>query len=234
MVLLTWSGRGEGQIAIDIQDIVIVGAGGHAKVVADAIVSHPDNGIRFTLAGFVDDDESRTGTSLEGRPILGTLEALDDLMEQRNRLGLIVGVGDNEGRRSLFEKLLTQGFDFVTVVHRRAMLAETVRLGRGVFVAAGVVVNTGTSVGDDTILNTGCTVDHDNEIGAHVHVAPGANICGTVSVGDGTIVGVGACVIPNTKIGRNVTVAAGAAVTKDLADGGRVGGVPARDLTTSD
>ncbi len=217
-------------MAIDIQDIVIVAAGGHAKVVADAVVSHPANGIHFTLAGFVDDDASKAGMSVEGRPVLGGLGLLDELRESKNRLGLIVGIGDNATRRSVFEGLAARGFDFVTVVHRHAMLAETVRLARGVFVAAGVVVNTQTEIGENTILNTGCTVDHDNRIGAHVHVAPGANLCGSVSVGDGTMIAVGACVIPNTTIGPRALVAAGAAVTKDVAEGSRVAGVPAKDI----
>lgn len=217
-------------MAIKLTNIVIVGAGGHAKVVADALVTHPKNGLDYTVVGYVDDDPAKAGQVLEGRPVLGPVSELERLKDEKPDIALIVAIGDNETRRSVFEDLSARGFSFTNAVHRRAIVADTVKLGRGVLVTAGVVINTGTAIGDNVILNTGCTVDHDCEIGAHVHVAPGANVCGTVTIGAGTMIGVGACVIPNLTVGENVLVAAGAAVAKDLPSGARVGGVPAKEL----
>lgn len=217
-------------MAIKLTNIVIVGSGGHAKVVADALVSHPNNGLDYTIVGFVDEDEAKRGETVEGRPILGPMSMLESLRQERGNLGVIVAIGDNERRRAVFEELAGRGFEFASAVHRNACVADTVKIGRGVLVAAGVVVNSDARIGDDAILNTGCTIDHDCVIGAHAHVGPGVNVCGTVSIGDGTLIGVGSSVIPNVTIGAHVLVGAGAAVTGDLPDGAKVGGVPAKEL----
>lgn len=217
-------------MAIKLKNVIIVGAGGHAKVVADALISHPRNGLDYTVVGFVDDDPAKAHATIEGRPVLGPVSELERLKEERPDLAVVVGIGDNATRHAVFDDIDTRGFEFVNAIHRSAVLADTIQIGRGVLIAAGVVVNSDARIGDDVILNTGCTVDHDVRVSDHCHIAPGVNLCGAVKVGASTMIGVGASVLPNVIVGEAALVAAGAAVTKDVADRAKVGGVPAKEL----
>lgn len=202
--------------------LLILGAGGHGQVVAEALLTAQN--APGDLLGFLDDDPALTGQTRLGLPILGTLAALPVIPHE----AVIIGIGDNRTRRRLYATLSAQGKTFITGCHRRAYVALGARLGPGTVVCAGAVVGTGATVGANAILNTGCTVDHHSAIGDHVHIAPGAHLGGEVTVGAGTLVGIGAVVLPGRRIGTNCVVAAGAVVTRDVADGAVVMGVPAR------
>ncbi|HET9438641.1 MAG TPA: acetyltransferase [Longimicrobiales bacterium] len=205
-------------------DIVIVGAGGHARVVADTIRLSG----RFHVRGFIDQiDAQRKGSTFEDSLILGGNEALADLLQEGVRHA-VVAFGDNRARARVAAELAQLGFQFPVLIHPAAVVARGVELGDGTVVFAGAVINPATNIGSHVIINTSATVDHDCRLGNAVHVGPGVHLAGGVLVGDRALLSVGAVVKPGVHIGHDATVGAGAAVISDVEEGSTVAGVPAR------
>lgn len=204
--------------------VMLLGAGGHAQVVADIILRAQKAGANFELIGFLDDNPALIGATILGVPVLGTLAQLDEFDHD----AIIVAIGDNKIRARIFEIMRMRGERIINAIHPAAILASDVRLGEGVMICAGVVVNTGTVIGDNVILNTGCTVDHHNRIGDHVHIAPGVHLGGNVTIEEGAMIGIGACVMPGRSIGAWSVIGAGSVVTKDIPAYVTAVGVPAR------
>lgn len=207
--------------------VILLGSGGHAHVLVDALRLGAD----LRWLGILDADRALVGSTRFGLPVLGDDDALRD--HSPEAVWLVNGLGSVRStaeRRRLFEQCKRAGFAFLSVVHPSAVIARDATLGEGVQIMAGVIVQAGASVGDDTILNTRASVDHDSCIGAHVHVAPGATLCGEVVVGDGAHVGAGATVLQGLTIGCGALVAAGAVVIRDVPPGATVMGVPARGV----
>lgn len=202
--------------------IIILGAGGHAKVVWDVVLSSalPE----CELIGFADDNPSRTGATVMGLPVFGSLDTLALPRDVR----VVMGIGDNAARRRQFEQATSLGYGCLTVVHSRAVIGRGCTIGAGVVVMANVVVNSDARIEDNVILNTACSVDHDCRIGAHSHIAPGVSMAGGVTVGEDTLVGIGAAVVPGVSIGAGSIIGAGSVVTHDVESGCVVVGVPAR------
>lgn len=205
---------------------VIIGAGGHAQVVADILWRMQEAGSEIAPVGYLDDNPALVGESFLGLTVLGAIADLPAVPHD----AVIVGIGDNATRRRVFESLQDRGERFVTARHPGAVIAPDVPLGSGSVVCAGVVVNTGSQIGANVILNTGCTVDHHNRAADHVHIAPGVHTGGEVTVGEGAFLGVGALVIPRCTIGAWAFVGAGSVVTKDIPARATAVGNPARVL----
>lgn len=204
--------------------LVIWGASGHALTVADIVRSEG----RYRLAGFLDDlRPERAGTEFAGALVLGGREALPGLRKQ-GVSHLIVAIGDRRARGELAAEARRHGFELAVAVHPAATLAAGVDPGAGTVVMAGAVVNPGTRVGENVILNTRAAVDHDCALGDLVHVAPGAVLGGWVTVGAGAWIGIGAVVRDRVTIGPECLVGAGAVVVTDLPGGVVAYGVPAR------
>ncbi|MEI7605830.1 MAG: NeuD/PglB/VioB family sugar acetyltransferase [Rhodospirillaceae bacterium] len=206
--------------------VVLLGAGGHARVIAAALRASGHD-IAAVAAPEAADTLART---------LGVRAMADDeavFALDPGRVELVVAVGmlsPSPLRRRLFDRFRAAGFRFARVVHPRAIVDEDVVLGEGSVVMAGAIVQTGCRIGDNAIINSGGVVDHDCLIGAHAHLATGCVLAGGVQVGEGALIGAGATVIQSLSIGAAALVAAGAVVTRDIASGERVGGVPARPL----
>jgi UDP-N-acetylbacillosamine N-acetyltransferase len=207
-----------------VNKIIIVGAGGHARVVADVIRLSR----HFEVAGFIDtQNPDRRGDPFEDSVVLGGDEELAELFAADIKHAA-VAIGNNEARARVAHQLVTAGWQLPALVHPGAIIAASVTVGAGTVIFAGAIVNPATRIGAHVILNTGCTVDHDCVIGDGAHIAPGANLAGGVHVGAETLVGVGAAVKPNITIGRNAVIGVGAAVVGNVPDGVTVVGVPAR------
>ena len=209
--------------------VLIVGAGGHAQVVADVLLAMRAAGAAVEVIGYVDDNPALQGRRLLNLPVLGPVSRWKALAPDE----LVVAVGDNHARARLQRSLAAEGACFFVARHPRSTVAPDVLLGKGTVVMAGVVVNTGSVIGEGVILNTGCTIDHHNHIDNFSHIAPGAHLAGEVVVGEGAFVGVGAAVIPQQRIGSWSVVGAGAVVVRPVPERTTVVGVPAKPLMRS-
>jgi sugar O-acyltransferase (sialic acid O-acetyltransferase NeuD family) len=204
---------------------ILIGAGGHASVVLEAARTMAD----LNVIGVVDADTDRHGGDLLGCPIIGG----DDQMAGSGASYFIMGLGSvgNPGvRMAVYARAMLTGLKPLSVIHDRAWVSPTAKLGPGTVVLAQASVNAQAVVGANVILNTGCIVEHDAVIGDHAHIAPGAIVLGSTRVGGRTHIGAGAVIREGIIVGQEVLVAAGAVVVGDVADNVRIGGVPARNL----
>jgi sugar O-acyltransferase (sialic acid O-acetyltransferase NeuD family) len=186
--------------------LIVIGAGGHGRVVADA-ADQP--------VVFLDDN-------LELDGVVGSINQLEQIKEKGD--AIIVAIGDNKIRMEILSKCENTA----TIIHPSAVISESATVGCGTVVFANVVINPNSTIGRGCILNTSSTVDHDCVLGDGVHISPGAHLGGNVTVGDCTWVGIGASIKHGTTLGKNVMVGAGAAVVNDVPDGVTVVGVPAK------
>ena len=205
---------------MSIPRVVIVGSGGHAKVIADILETNAE----YAIAGFTSPSPD---DALYGYPHLGSDEELPRIFARGIQFAFIA-IGSNRIRFRKLEELNETGFRLINAVSNRAVVSARAHLGRGVAIMPGAVINTETIVEDGAVINTGATVDHEGRIGVCAHIAPGAHLAGNVVVGEGSFLGVGSSVIPGIRIGKWVTVGAGGAVIRDIPDGATTVGVPAR------
>jgi len=205
--------------------IIVYGAGGHAKVVIDALELA---GV-YEIVGIIDDNSNLARQGFFGYKILGSQEILPQLKASGIEAG-IVAIGDNQVRGLLAAKMVAEGYELVNAIHPSAQIARSVKLGYGCVIMANAVINAHASLGDNIIVNTGATVDHDNVLGNCVHLSPGVHLAGWVKVGDYSHLGTGAIVIPDVTIGSNVSIGAGSVVTKDIPDDVVAVGKPTRAI----
>lgn len=203
--------------------LVIVGAGGHAAVVIEAVQAV---GL-WEIVGLLDPDPP--SSKVLGVPVLGGDEQMAQMLA-RGVTEAVIAIGGNALRERLGRSAVRMGFALPAIVHPTALIAPSARIGDGVVVMARAVIGTRTVISDLAIINTGAVLDHDNFVGVAAHVAPGCTLAGCVSVGDRTLVGVGTSVRPETKVGPDAIVGAGSAVVSDVPERAVVGGAPARTL----
>ena len=207
--------------------LLVVGAGGHASVVADALLASGQ-----TVIGFTDADENRRGQRLCSLFVLGRDEdVLDEYLPEQTRLAN--GIGGVDGttlRQSVQQRLEALGWLFDSVKHPSSITSPFARVGRAVQLLARSVVQPGAVLGDGCIVNTAAVVEHDCLLGDFVHVAPGALLCGAVRVGARSHIGAGAVVRQGVQLGAGTVVGAGAVVVSDFAGEGTLVGSPARRM----
>lgn len=204
--------------------LLIIGAGGHGRVVADLIGASGRE-----LLGFLDGDAALHGGSVNGFKVLGGDDELARFPPEKVRLANGVGaVSSLDPRARIFTLLSAAGYRFEPLVHPRAIVAASASIADGAQIMAGAVVQSGAQIAENVIVNTAAIVDHDCRIGRHAHVAPGAILCGNVDVGEGCYVGAGSTIIQGIKLGAGAFIGAGSVVIADVADGVRVTGAPAK------
>ena len=197
--------------------LVIVGAGGHGKVIADIAVK---NG--YTDICFVDD--SATGSRM-GFPVKGNSTAINELND--GDTDFVIGIGNNNVRKLIAEKY---DVNWVTLVHPLACISLNVTLKEGTVVMANAVINADVSVGKHCIINTSAVIEHDNVIEDYVHISPNVALGGTTRVGKLTHIGIGSSVINNVSICENCVIGAGAVVVADIEHSSTYVGVPAKEI----
>jgi sugar O-acyltransferase (sialic acid O-acetyltransferase NeuD family) len=209
-----------------MQEIVVVGGGGHAKVVLSILKKRKG----FNILGYTD---LRDNDRLRGVPFLGSDRELSSLAAGHAGLNAIIGVGQvglGRLRQELWERLYSIGLTFPHIVSPDATVNEEVVVAEGAVVMDGAVINPGSRIGRGAIVNTNSTVEHDVTLDEWVHVAPGATISGGVRIGRFSMIGVGATVIEGVQIAANTIIGAGATVVRDLAEPGVYVGCPARRI----
>jgi sugar O-acyltransferase (sialic acid O-acetyltransferase NeuD family) len=207
---------------------VIIGAGGHGRVVLDIFRQAHD----ADPVGFIDANPALQGEKVDGVEVIGGAAELGEL-NSRGVDSAIVAIGDNATRNMYAQALLANGMRLVNAIHPKSSIADTARVGKNVVIAAGAVVCAHCRIGDSTILNTASIIDHESIIGKATHVCPGARLAGRVTVEDFAFVGIGSTIIQCVTIGRGSIVGAGAVVLRDVPAFTTVVGVPARAIRES-
>jgi UDP-perosamine 4-acetyltransferase len=202
-------------------ELVLIGGGGHAVVVAEAARA---SGAR--IVGVYDDDERCAACrEPDGAQWLGPLSQAGELEHP-----WILGLGDLALRATFLARLSASTTAAERVVHPSAVISPTATIGRGVFVGPLAVVHSRARVAAHAIVNTGAIVEHDCDIGENVHVAPRCVLGGAVGLGPHTLVGLGAAILPGVRVGARCIIGAGSVVRAEVADMTRIAGVPARRI----
>lgn len=213
------------------QQIVIVGAGSHAKVVIDLI----DSAEEFRIVGLTDPDNTKWGQSLLSYPVIGGDELLPGLFA-RGVHASCLGIGSvdsasNVNRLKLYEVVKSIGFSSPDLIHPTAIISDNTRWSSGSIVMPGAVVNTNAIIGNNVLINTGAIVEHDCYIEDHVHIGPGAQLAGGITIKQGAFIGIGATIKQGLVIGEWATVGAGSVVLENVPAKAIIAGNPARSLT---
>ncbi len=197
--------------------VVVLGAGGHAKVVIGTLQE-----AGYMVEAVYDDHDDLLGRKVLGVPVKGRLADVEPGMRA------VVAIGSNRIRQMIVAQL--SEIEWVTVIHPKAYVHQSVQIGPGTVVFAGAIVQPEVKLGAHVIVNTGATIDHDCSIDNYAHIAPGVNLAGEVTVGERAFVGIGSSAIPRRRIGARATVGAGSVVIGDVSDDATVAGVPAKAI----
>jgi sugar O-acyltransferase (sialic acid O-acetyltransferase NeuD family) len=206
-----------------MKDLILIGSGGHAKVVIDII---EEEGL-YKIHGVLTNDLIK---SFCGYPVLGNDDYLDQLqLNQKYKIAIgIGGFKDNLLRKKIYNKFAQQNFDIVNCIHPTAVISSSVKLGKGLVIFAGVILNPEVVIHDNCIIATGSTIDHETIIKSHCLISAGVTIGANTCIEEESLCALGSKVISQVNVGKNVLVAAGAVVTNNILDGEIVFGIPAK------
>lgn len=201
--------------------LIIIGASGHGKVVADIAIKMN----KWKSIKFLDDDD--TVKTCMGFNVIGKSS---DAVAYRDESDFFVAIGNNLTRKKVQEELINHRLSIASLIHPNATIGTDVEIGIGTVIMAGVVINSSTKIGTGCIINTSASVDHDNKIEDYVHISPNVSLAGTVKIGIGSWIGIGSVVINNVNICSGCRVGAGTVITKDINVSGTYVGTPARRI----
>ncbi len=205
--------------------IILVGAraDGHAGVVLDIVRQF---GL-FEVIGFLDDNHALHGTMVLGLPVFGGVADAARVAREHQVDGFHLCIGDNNFREKCYNTLREHNLTVMSVIHPSSIISKSCSLGHGVFIGPGVIMTHNVKVGNNVIINTASTLDHDNLLEDHVFIGPGCHLAGRVKVKQGAFLGIGAKVIPDVTLGEYSIIGAGAVVIREVAARTKVVGVPA-------
>jgi sugar O-acyltransferase (sialic acid O-acetyltransferase NeuD family) len=210
-------------------DVIIIGAGGHAKVLIDCLSHQP----QINILGILDANAANVGNELLGIKILGTDDEIKHYAPANVQLVNAVGsINLPIARKKVYDHFKALGYTFLTVIHPTAYLAKSCVLGEGCQIMAGSILQPDCVIGNNVIVNTGTSIDHDCQLGDHTHIAPGTVLSGTVRVEAESHIGSRSVILQNLTVGKHSLVGAGSVVIHNLAAGSRVAGVPAKMIAT--
>lgn len=208
--------------------LLLIGGGGHCRSVISALKS---NGMKFEEIGIID-CAKKAGQNIDGISIVGEDGDLEELYSQGYTDAFVTlgSVGNPQKRKQLFQTVKKIGFHIPNIFDSSCVIANDVRLGEGIFVGKGSVINSGAVVADGCIINTSAVIEHDCAVGAFVHMATGSIICGKVRIGDNTHIGSNATIIQGICVGKDVIIGAGSVIIRNVEDGVTVVGNPGRTI----
>ncbi|MDG0837076.1 acetyltransferase [Staphylococcus equorum] len=204
-----------------MKPILLIGNGGHAKVIKDIIKQSED----YSFKGYLDDNINEFH---EEKNII--YDHLENIGNYSNDYHFIISIGNNEVREAIYIKLNLPSERYPILIHPSSSIGSNVEIGNGTVVMANTVINADTSIGKHSIINTGAIVEHDNNISDFVHVSPNSTLTGGVTVGAKSQIGASATVIPQINIGKNTIVGAGSTVVNDIGDNQIVVGTPSKPI----
>ena len=198
-----------------MEDILLLGMGGHAHSVIDSI----ERTGKYHIIGFLDKEEMQ-GKSYRGYNVLGTDDALKNYYDGGVRSAFVtIGfLGHGKVREHLYRQLKDIGYILPNIIDDTVLKAKNVKIGEGVFIGKNAVINAGAEIGDMCIVNTGAVIEHDCRVKGFSHIAVGAVLCGGVAVGEATMIGANATVIHGITVGNNCVVGAGTVIYRDMQD----------------
>lgn len=202
--------------------VVIIGAGGHAKVIADIIEKSGDE-----IVGFLDDNKEIGTTIINEYKVIGDLNNRFTMAVTKENLEFIIAIGDNKKREEISH---SPNLKFYTAIHPSAQIGLDVEIQEGTVIMANACINSSAKIGKHCIINTGAIIEHDNIIEDFVHISPNVALGGTVKIGKSTHVGIGSTIKNNITICENCKIGAGAVVVKDIEKEGTYIGVPAKKM----
>lgn len=205
--------------------VVIIGAGGHAKVISDIIEKSED-----IVVGFLDDNKVKDEFIIKEKKykVLGIIDDCKKIQLEDPEIEFVIAIGNNEVRKQIAERY--DDLKFYTAIHPSSQIALDVEIGEGTVVMANTSINTSAKVKKHCIINTGAVVEHDNVLQDFVHISPNATLCGTVQIGELTHVGAGTTVRNNISICHDCIIGAGSVVVKNISEPSKYIGIPARKM----
>lgn len=203
-----------------MDDIILIGAGGHSKVIKEIISSSKIGRIHAIL------DDAITIRKVEGGVIYSDMSFINEINIMDFKY--CICIGSNKVRETIYNKMNLPIENYITLIHPTAVISKSAKLGFGTVIMPNAVINADTKVGNHCIINSGAVVEHDNEIGDFAHISPNATLTGTVTIGEGSHIGAGSTIIPGKQVGSWATIGAGAVVIENIESHVTAVGIPAK------
>lgn len=207
----------------DTKQLIIIGSGGHARVVVDAVKE-----AGYYLLGIIDTDYKGQEESVFGCQVIGNSDTLSNFNPAET--AVVIAFGNNQKRADYSRRVCELGFITPVIIHPTAIISKQTSIGTGAFVNTGAIINAGVEISGNTIINSGAIIEHEAIIGRNCHICPGVKIGGRTKVGDNTVVGIGSSIIDHITIGNDVSIGAGSVIIRDVKPGSTVIGVPGKSV----